>query len=145
VTAGAGGPEIEDYIVRQLSGPGFRPAIAVHQVGRENLLNLVARGFGITLTTASTLGTTYPGVAFRPIESDANYVDSSAVWLASNQNPALRRLLELTQSPKRWDLCTAGVVHGSDRVGREFPDQSLMAHPRWTREGFSVLDPEAKT
>lgn len=96
VTADAAGPEIEDYLVRRLSGPGFRPRIAVHHVGRENLLNMVARGFGITLTTNSTLGAVYPGVCFQPIGGSEDTVCSSVVWSDSNQNPALKLLREMS-------------------------------------------------
>jgi DNA-binding transcriptional LysR family regulator len=85
VTADAAGPEIEDYLVRQLSGPGFRPRISVQHVGRENLLNMVARGFGLTLTTNSTLGAVYPGVRFHPIGDAEDTVSSSVVWSESVQ------------------------------------------------------------
>jgi len=98
VTADASGPEIEDYLVRQLSRPGFRPKISIQRVGRENLMNMVAKGFGITLTTSSTLGATYPGVSFLPIGDAAEVVCSSVVWSTANQNPALKRLLDLAAS-----------------------------------------------
>jgi len=95
VTAEGPGPEIEDHIVRELSAPGFRPRISVQRVGRENLLNMVAKGLGISLTTHSTLGVSYPGAEFRPIGDTAQVVSSSAVWSDGNRNPALKRLLEL--------------------------------------------------
>src|SRR3546814_13753802 len=47
VEADAAGPAIEDYLVRQLSGPGFRPKTSIQRVGRDNLLNMVAKGFEI--------------------------------------------------------------------------------------------------
>lgn len=96
VTADAAGPEIEDYLVRQLSAPGFHPSISVQHVGRENLLNMVAREFGITLTTNSTLGAIYPGVSFHPVGSGEDTVRSSVVWSDSNKNPALKLLLEMS-------------------------------------------------
>jgi len=95
VTADAAGPEIEDYLVRQLSAPGFRPRISVQRVGRENLLNMVAWGVGLTLTTDSTLGITYPGLRFHPIVSREDTVSSSIIWSASNRNPALKLLIEM--------------------------------------------------
>ena len=96
VSAEAAGPEIKDYLVRQLSGLGFRPRLSVQQVGRENLLNMVAKGFGLTLTTYSTLGATYPGVVFLPIGAATETVGSSVVWSATNRNPALKRLLQIS-------------------------------------------------
>ncbi|RAH96372.1 LysR family transcriptional regulator [Acuticoccus sediminis] len=101
VTADAAGPEIEDYLVRQLSGPAFHPKISVQRVGRENLLNMVDRGFGITLTTDSTLGITYPNIRFLPIISSEDKVSSSVVWSASNQNPALKHLVEMSLNQAR--------------------------------------------
>src|SRR3546814_7895702 len=65
---------------------------------RDNLLNMVAKGFGITLTTHSTVGAIYPGVSFLPISDAAQVVSSSVVWSETNQNPALKRLLELARS-----------------------------------------------
>ncbi|MFG1427966.1 LysR family transcriptional regulator [Roseixanthobacter glucoisosaccharinicivorans] len=101
VTAGGAGPDIEDHLVRELSTPGFRPRILVQRVGRENLLNLVAKGFGITLTTHSTLGVTYPGAAFRPVGGGGEVIRSSVVWSESNRNPALKRLLDLAAQVQR--------------------------------------------
>ncbi|QND66394.1 LysR family transcriptional regulator [Mesorhizobium loti] len=98
VSVDAAGSEIEDHIVRQLSEPGFRPTISVQRVGRENLINMVAKGFGITLTTNSTLGITYSGVCFLPVVGREETVSSSMVWSVSNQNPALKLLLGLTRS-----------------------------------------------
>lgn len=95
VSAEAAGPEMQDYLVRQLYGLGFHPRISVQQVGRENLLNMVAKGFGLTLTTYSTLGAIYPGVVFLPIGAATETVGSSVVWSTSNRNPALKRLLEI--------------------------------------------------
>src|SRR3546814_10763821 len=59
---------------------------------------MVAKGFGITLTTHSTVGAIYPGVSFLPISDAAQVVSSSVVWSETNQNPALKRLLELASS-----------------------------------------------
>lgn len=96
VSADAAGPEIEDYLMRQLSGPGFQPRISVQRVGRENLFNMVARGFGITLTTTSTLGIPYPGIRFLSNLSGEDTVSSSVIWAASNQNPALKLLIDMS-------------------------------------------------
>lgn len=109
VSADGPGPEIEDYLLRQLSELGFRPKILTQKVGRENLLNMVAKGFGLTLTTQSTLGTSYVGVTFVPIGDASECVASSMVWPSSNRNPALRKLLELCDAlVARRDAQTAG-------------------------------------
>ncbi|MGY3539781.1 DNA-binding transcriptional LysR family regulator [Bradyrhizobium sp. USDA 4515] len=95
VMADGSGPEVEGIIVRQLSGLGFRPKIAVQYVGRDNLLNMVGKGYGSTLVVSSVLGTIYPGVRFMPVEP-AEIVTWSVVWRRNNPNPALKRLLELS-------------------------------------------------
>lgn len=94
VTADVTGPEVEDYLVRQLSGAGFRPRVSVQRVGREAILNLVGLGFGLTLTTESTLGASYRGVRFVTVAPE-DIVSSSAVWSSGNLNPAVDRLLEI--------------------------------------------------
>jgi DNA-binding transcriptional LysR family regulator len=101
VTADAAGRELEDYLIRQLSSQGFRPNISVQRIGRENLLNMVAWGMGITVTTDSTLGITYPTLRFHPIVSSENVVASNLIWSASNQNPALKLLIGMSRDRAR--------------------------------------------
>lgn len=95
VSAGGPGPEIEDFLVKQLSTIGFRPSILVHGVGRENLMGLVAKRFGLTLTTESSLGAIYSGVTFRPLAETADTVTTAGIWIAANENPALKRAIDL--------------------------------------------------
>ncbi len=102
VRADGSGPEVEGIIVRHLSSPGFRPKITVQYVGRENLLNMVGRGYGLTLVTSSAMGAIYPGVHFIPI-APAEIARWSIVWSTNNTNPALNRLLKMSAeiaSPK---------------------------------------------
>jgi DNA-binding transcriptional LysR family regulator len=95
VMADAAGPEIEDYLTRHLSGSGIRPTISVQHIGCDNLRSMVAQGFGITLATSSAGGIAYPGVRFIPIASGEDAFSFSAVWSATNQNPALKFLLDM--------------------------------------------------
>jgi len=90
------GAEIEDYLIKMLSRPGFRPSIEAHGVSRESLHSLVAMGYGIALTSTSSL-TKLDGVTFRPIAGEQDALQSSAVWCASNSNPALLHLLRLAE------------------------------------------------
>lgn len=87
------GPDIHDYLITRLSRIGFHPDIRLQGVGRENLMNMVARGFGLTLTTASTVTTTFSGVIFRPINNIMETVPCCALWSCSNSNPALKHFL----------------------------------------------------
>ncbi|WP_350223807.1 LysR family transcriptional regulator [Rhizobium sp. CNPSo 4039] len=101
VRAHGPGPEIEDYLVRQLSGPSFSPRIVAHNVGRENLFNMVANGFGLTLSSESALGTSYSGVRLIRLGDPEEAVDFSVMWRTTNENSAVKVLLE---------LCAAGSV-----------------------------------
>jgi len=46
-------------------------------------MNLVAIGYGLTLTSTSSLGTAAVGLAFRPLSDDTEDLPSSAVWAMS--------------------------------------------------------------
>jgi DNA-binding transcriptional LysR family regulator len=96
VMAGAAGPQMKDYIVRQLSALSIRASISVQHVGFENLLNMVAQGFGITVATGSAQSIANPGVRFIPINGGQEAFSFSAVWSAANQNPALKLLIDLS-------------------------------------------------
>lgn len=96
VTTSVHGPEVEGIILRGLSKPGIRPTLSIHRVGRENLLNLVGKGFGLTVVASSTLGATYPGVLFLPLCEPAERLNWNAIWSSANANSALARLLDLT-------------------------------------------------
>jgi DNA-binding transcriptional LysR family regulator len=95
VTADGPGPELEGIIMRRISSLGFRPKIVTQQVGRDNLLNMVGKGYGITLVVDSTCGVSYPGVRFVPVQP-SEIVPWSVVWPTQNANPALKRFLELS-------------------------------------------------
>lgn len=92
------GPEIHDYVIRKLADLGHHPSVTRYDVGRENLINLVGLGFGISLTSEATVATRYPDVVFRPIEGEDDILPFSAVWSPNNDNPALRRFLALMRA-----------------------------------------------
>lgn len=92
VTKRGPGPEIENHVIRRLAQPGFQPKITVHDICREDVMQLVAMGLGVTLTSESTMGIDIPGVVLRPV-SDDELLPSSGVWLDSNNSPALKTLL----------------------------------------------------
>src|SRR3546814_3467202 len=54
VTADGYGPEVEGMLSRHVSTLGHPAKVSIHQVGRENLMNMVGMGFGLTLASAST-------------------------------------------------------------------------------------------
>lgn len=102
VSDAAPGPEIHDYLVQRLADLGHRPEIRPQDVGRDNLLSLVAVGRGLTLTSEATTGAQFPGIVFRPIIGEL--LPFSAVWSPRNDNPALRRLLSLARKMSKPTL-----------------------------------------
>ncbi|WP_235912079.1 LysR family transcriptional regulator [Mesorhizobium xinjiangense] len=95
VTHDVHGPEAEGIIARKVSGLGFQPRISVQRLGRENLINMVGRGYGVTLAASSTLGAAYSGVTFLPIGGGDERISWSAVWTIGNQSPVLKQLLNV--------------------------------------------------
>ena len=73
------------------------PSVQKLDVGRETLMNLVSIGFGISLASEATTATLFPKVVFRPIVGNDELLHFYAVWLAHNDNPALRRFLALAR------------------------------------------------
>jgi len=96
VAADVQGPETEGIIVRNVSDLGIQPRISVQRLGRENLINMVSRGYGVTLVANSSLGAIYAGVAYLQIGAAGEHISWSAVWSSRNQNPALKRLLDVS-------------------------------------------------
>ena len=92
------GPEFQDYLVKRISKIGFRPDIQRHRVGRDNLISMVGKGFGLTVTTEATLATKFPGVVLRSINGDNEVIPFSAIWSRRNVNPVLRRFLSFARS-----------------------------------------------
>ncbi|KRW97505.1 LysR family transcriptional regulator [Paracoccus sp. MKU1] len=89
------GPEIHDYLVRHLSELGHHPSVERCPVSRDTLMQLVALGNGLTVTSEATTGASFPGVVFRPLATEP--LPFCAVWSPRNDNPALRRLLSLAR------------------------------------------------
>lgn len=89
------GPEIHDYLVKHLSKLGHHPSVEYCAVGRDNLMQLVSLGKGLTLTSEATTGTTFPRVVYRLLAGEQ--LPFCAIWSPKNDNPALRRLLSLAR------------------------------------------------
>ncbi|MBB5221017.1 DNA-binding transcriptional LysR family regulator [Amaricoccus macauensis] len=92
----APGQEIHDYLVAHLAGLGRHLDIRSQQVGRDNILSLVALGRGLTLTSEATTVARFPGITYRELADEV--LPFSMVWSAQNDNPACRRLLSLARS-----------------------------------------------
>jgi DNA-binding transcriptional LysR family regulator len=90
------GQEIHDHLVRCLADLGRHPEIEVQQIGRDNLLSLVALGRRLTLVSEAMTVAQLPGISYRPITGEV--LPFSAVWSAKNDNPAFRRFLSLARA-----------------------------------------------
>lgn len=95
------GPEIHDFIIKQLSELGHQPTVERHHVGRETLMILVGLGLGISLISEAGSAPSYPGVVFQPLADGDNLLPFSALWAPDNDNPALRRLISLARKRSR--------------------------------------------
>lgn len=62
----------------------------------DNILCLVACGAGVSVEPSSSLGLVFPGVVFVPLDPDEDHLTWDAIWLATNEQHALRRFLELS-------------------------------------------------
>ncbi len=96
VTEQASGREKHDVLIKRLSDLGRHPEVRRQNVGRDNLMSLVAIGRGLTLTSEATTSTSFHGLVYRPIEGET--LPFSAVWSPRNDNPALRRLLSTARN-----------------------------------------------
>ncbi len=90
------GQEIHDHLVRCLADLGRHPQIEVQQIGRDNLLPLVALGRGLTLVSEAMTVAQLPGISYRPIAGEV--LPFSAVWSPRNDNPAFRRFLSTARA-----------------------------------------------
>jgi DNA-binding transcriptional LysR family regulator len=89
------GPEIYDFLIKHLADLGVHPLIERCCVGRDNLMQVVSFGRGLTLTSEATTATHFPGVVYRLLEGET--FPFSAVWSPRNDNPAFRRFLSLAR------------------------------------------------
>jgi DNA-binding transcriptional LysR family regulator len=67
---------------------GGHPAAVMHYpVERDTLFDLVAIGVGVTVCPGATTGAFYPGVCFRPIDSDKAQIAYSLMWTQAARDP----------------------------------------------------------
>jgi DNA-binding transcriptional LysR family regulator len=101
VSSEGSGPEVRDYLIQRLAGLGFSPTIDIHDVGRDSLMNLVAMGYGLSVSSQSTLGIEWPGVVFKQMFCPEGDLPVSAVWSSTNSNPAVKHLMAIANTISR--------------------------------------------
>ena len=110
-------PALCDRLTRRLADRDHDPSVQKLKVGRETLMNLVAMGLGVGLTSEATIATPFPKVVFRPIAGDDELLHFNAAWLPYNDNAALRRFLSLARRTAKQKSRRTGPVSGSTSVG----------------------------
>jgi DNA-binding transcriptional LysR family regulator len=128
------GPEIYDFLIKNLAGLGVHPKIERHRVGRDNLMQIVSFGRGLTLTSQATTATRFPGVVYRPLQGEV--LPFCAVWSPRNDNPAFRRFLSLAKSTA--GLPRAGSISMSSKPSNGRADQSELSDGAPVRKRVSL-------
>lgn len=92
------GIDLADLVRARLSEPGWRPDVEIHEVGRENVANIVPIGRYVTLTTDTALGRTLEGIVLREVHEvsgNVSHIGYVGYWRNDNSSPALARLMKL--------------------------------------------------
>jgi DNA-binding transcriptional LysR family regulator len=88
---------------------GGHPAAVMHYpVARDTLFDLVALGIGVTVCSGATTGAFYPGVCFRPIDSDNAEIGYSLMWTQAHPRDPLDAFIALAQQLAREE-----PIHGN--------------------------------
>ncbi|ANH04830.1 LysR family transcriptional regulator [Shinella sp. HZN7] len=101
VRYGGTGPQAHDHVTRRIAELGHHPRILRWDVGRETLFHMVAKGWGVTITTESTASVPVSGLVFRSIADEPERAEFHAVWSPYNRSQTLRNLLDLAERMRR--------------------------------------------
>lgn len=129
------GTEIGDYLVKNLAQLGYHPNIQAQAVYRDTLMQIVAKGEVLTLTSEATIAAHFPGIAYRQLAGEI--LPFYGVWARHNDNPAFRRFLSLASvlSQRSFDRGIFKPRHECSNLGpgdlnpvtdglSQIPDQS---------------------
>ena len=108
------GPEVHDFLIRHLANLGVHPEIERVQVGRDNLMQIVSLGRGLTLTSEATIAMRFPGVVYKRLENET--LPFRAIWSPRNDNPAFRRFLSLARHLSKQDTAAAQAPETTSRA-----------------------------
>ncbi|RWE06256.1 MAG: LysR family transcriptional regulator [Mesorhizobium sp.] len=98
--AGGLGPDMEQHILARMAKLGVEPKVQLHRVDQSNLIDMVAAGFGVTVTVGPSPRTAQADVAVVPL-AGRNVLSSYAAWMECNPNPALKALLDIMRRSAR--------------------------------------------
>lgn len=91
------GRELEDLLISRLVLPDDRPRVERHDVSRGIIKSLTSMGMGLSLVMESDIGASFAGLVYRELQDGTgpSRVDFYAHWRDDNENPALKRFLNL--------------------------------------------------
>lgn len=91
------GRELEDLLISKLVLTDDRPKVERHDVSRGIIKSLTSMGMGLSLVMESDIGASFAGLVYRELQDGAgpSRVDFYAHWRDDNENPALKRFLNL--------------------------------------------------
>ena len=90
------GPEVADQVKRHLANSAGGPSLQLHRTGQCDVVNMVARGFGISIVVGHLRYPAPEGVVLLPL-AGMSLIPIHAVWMAANPNPALKAMLAMVR------------------------------------------------
>ncbi|QOZ32786.1 LysR family transcriptional regulator [Bradyrhizobium sp. CCBAU 53421] len=91
------GQELENLLISKLVLSEDRPKIEFHDVSRDTVKSLISMGLRLSLVLESDIGASFAGLAYRELRdrTGSSRLDFYAHWRHDNENPALKRFLNL--------------------------------------------------
>lgn len=91
------GRELEDLLISKLALPEDRPKIERHDVSRGIIKSLISMGMGVSFVMESDIGASFAGLVYRELQDGMgpSRIGFYAHWRDDNENPALKRFLNL--------------------------------------------------
>lgn len=91
------GQELEELLISKLALPEDRPRIERHDVSRGIIKSLTSMGMGVSLVMESDIGAKFAGLTYRELQDGRgpSRIGFYAHWREDNENPALKRFLDL--------------------------------------------------
>ncbi|WP_333836053.1 LysR substrate-binding domain-containing protein [Novosphingobium sp.] len=86
------------FLVERLRRLGIEPKIELHGVTREDLINMVGLGFGVTVLCSSIDGAFYRNAVFKLIGDDQEGIAWSVAWSPQGKNKAVYNLVSALKS-----------------------------------------------
>ena len=91
------GPGLASTILGACALAGFSPQVVQQAIQMETIIGLVAAGLGVSLVPERPLGTSQPGVVFRPLTGPGTPIPyrRALAWRVDDPSPVLRAFLAL--------------------------------------------------